>query len=350
MDKKISKSQLAVTLLLSSIFFVCTISTTALNENLWDSIISVIIAFTVNFLMSLPLLKLAESDKNISELIRENRNIRLLLVIYLVYFLINNALVLLQTETLYSNTIHQNDEAILLVALVLLVSIYGCIKGIESVCRAGLIIFVISVLGILLMYLGLVDFFNMNNREVFFYNGFSDTMSNFIVIFTRSSTLPQLAILLAFVKKDTKITANYAIFNAISTFILASAFFMVVCTMGRFTLVQSYPMYSVFSFAKIEPFEGVDALFSLTWLTILSVKISLDLIAMKNILFCIGIKKHEKTYVIVTAGMIFALFFVFSNITEYINLIEILVLFLIIITGFIIPFCLWLRRGKFDKN
>lgn len=349
-DTKISKSQLATSLSLSSIFFICTISTTALNENLWDSIVSSLIAFSLNFVIAIPIFNLSENKINLSELIGENKKTRVILFLYIFYFLINDALVLLQTETLYSNTIHQNDEAILLVILVLFVSAYGCIKGIEPVCRAALIIFVISILSILLMYLGLVDFFDINNREIFLYNGFSDTINNSITIFTRSSILPQLAVLYTFVKRDEKTINIFAVFNFISMLVIISAFFMIVCTMGRFTLVQSYPIYSVFSFAKIEPFEGVDALFSLTWLIILCVKISLDLIAIKQILFYIGIKNKEKLNTFLIEICIFAIFYLLSFVTEFIAFIEIVLFVFIIVLGFIIPLYLILRGEKNGKN
>ncbi|MFI3207381.1 MAG: GerAB/ArcD/ProY family transporter [Clostridia bacterium] len=337
MKEKIISKQLFVLMFLSAFSFVSTLSSDALGDNIWDSILSVFIAFGLNIALSIPIFLLFKKENTVPEKIAESIYFKPLALFYLLFFVLSNSIEITQLENLFINTIFPDAPPIILASLLLLASVYGAIKGVEAVARASYFVFVFALIGLVLIVLGSFYLIDIDKREVFFYNGTDDMLWNTVVIFSRISTLPQLAILIFCVKDKAKITGFFTSQICVAT-ACALIFVILVLCMGRFASTQIYPIYTLFTVAKLKPLERLDSIFSFVWLMIFTLKLSVSFVAIK-IFF-------DKKAVYISAVIMLFLSTSFVGIsvlpTSYIQL------FLIIpslILGFFVPLY-YLRKGK----
>ncbi len=326
---------------LSSIFFISVLSMNALSENLWDSIISVFAAFLFNILLSFPIFMLKSKGKNTAAILSESKKFKFILVFYALYFILSDILVLLQIQTMFLNTIYPDNSALILIVLVLSVSFYGAFKGTESVGRSSLVVFITVIICLSLVFLGIVDFFDLSNREQFFYTENNDSVTNFISIFSRASILPQLCIL-SFSVNGNMNFSSYSLFQLLGGFLCAFSFFMIVLTMGRFAETQLYPLYSLFSFSSIPPFERIDVLFSIIWLMTLCVKISTDLLCIKSLFIRPTMIKHQNKSAFISAIIIgtISIFAINFNLMTHFSSIQYFVCVSSLFLGVLIPLIL----------
>ncbi len=288
-DKIISK-QLFVIGLLFSLTYIATLSSSAVNNNYWDSMISVLIAFIINILLCFPIFVYSKSEVSLQEKISENK---FLLVLYLVYFIVADTIALVQLEDLFLNTIFPDVAPVFLGGLIVVVSVYAAYKGIETVARTSYFVVIFAVVSLVVIFLGTINHFDYSNREVFFYTGYSDTIKNSVIFFGRGTFLPHLAVLYFCVKDKIKIK-DYIITQICVSFIAVAFFFVVTTTLGRFAQTQVYPMVTLFSVTGIKPLEKLDFMFSVVWLMIYTIRFSVTLLAIKALLLKSGVNKKAK--------------------------------------------------------
>ncbi|MFI3324633.1 MAG: hypothetical protein R3Y35_00490 [Clostridia bacterium] len=294
MKDKISLSQFYILMFISNVLFISYISSDALNNNFADSIISVITAFILGGLLTIPIYKIQET----------NDKKKITNIFYGFYFIMSDIIILTQVISVFSNTIYYNVSPIILLVALLLTSFYGYKKGIEVISRTAFFVFIIYILAMLFVMLGLVNLFKADNSEILFYDNYTDCIKNAWLIFSASSYLPQMVILKRYIGKK----FNYKVFiwQGLACFSIIIIFLAIVFALGRFASTQMYPFYSLFSVAVLEPIQRMDNIFSLITLLFLTIRVSVDLVLIENC-FSKFIKKRFSIIIPITSCVVILL-------------------------------------------
>lgn len=336
MKTKISLSQFYILMFISNISFVTFISSDALNNNFFDSLVSIALAFVLGGLLAIPIF------------LKENKTTksRLADAFYAFYFIVSDIIILTQILSVFSNTIYYNVSPVILSVTLLAVAIYGCVKGLEAVSRTAFFIFLIFILSFIFLGLGLVNLAKADNSEVLFYNNYTDSIKNTCLIFACSSYLPQTVLLCRFLNK--KLDYNFFVWQGISMLALLLIFLAIVFCLGRFAKTQMYPFYSLFSVATLEPIQRMDNIFSLIALSFLTIRFSVDLILTKECFRKIVKKRFEFLIPVLSALVILLASVVLSNfnLVYYISNITLLKPIPIIFLGFILPLISLIKEKK----
>lgn len=336
MRTKISLNQFYILMFISNILFVTYISSDALGNNFFDSIISIALAFIIGALLSIPIY--LKKQNTVQSKLGD--------AFYAFYFIFSDIIILTQILSVFSNTIYYNVSPVILSLSMLVIAFYGAQKGIEAVSRAAFFIFIIFILSLIFLGLGLVNLAKADNSEVLFYSGYSDCFKNTWLIFSASSYLPQSVMLLRYLNK--KLDYKFFVWQGISMISLILIFLAIVFCLGRFAKTQMYPFYSLFSVATLEPIQRMDNIFSLITLTFLTTRVSVDLILTKECFRKIVKKRFEFVIPIISAVIILCVSVIFSelNLVYYISNITLLKPVPIIFLGFILPLISLIKEKK----
>lgn len=305
MTGKITTSQFFILYFLSSTYYLSTISSEALRDNFSDSLISALLSGLLGIVLSLPLLSLHDKNGETSIQYKIRRDFggfaKVLFVFYMVYFIVSDVIILALMQSLLTSTIFSTVPPLLIGFMAMLVAYYGACKGLETVARAGLIAFVIMLLGTILIFLGVLPVFNFNNREIMFYKGFGDVGINTITIFARSTFLPQMVLLLSSVQgKITKASFWWTGGVAVLSW---SVIIFIIHSLGGFAGTQLFPVYTLSAVSQLAPLQRLDIVFTLIWLTTLTIRLSCDLLAIQACLKTSVALKRSR-YIIGGVGML----------------------------------------------
>ncbi len=266
---------------LSSVSYVSTLNSSALNDNFTDGMLSVVLSAILSIILSLPVFFLHDKfdDFNAPSLIRRyTKNIApIIFALFIMYFLLCDVLMLSLMIDLLVSTVFPSVSPLLIAVMVLIVAAYGSYKGIESVARVSLIVLVCAIVGALLVFIGLIDLISWEHRQVLLYDGYHDMLGSVPMFFVRSSFLPQTLFLLSHVKGKT--VKKSILTNSLSGVLVISVLFLIVNCLGLFAGTQLFPVYTLSTVSQILPIQRLDIVFVLAWFMILVVKIASDFIS-----------------------------------------------------------------------
>ncbi len=327
MTNKISNAQIFITLMLCSNLFITSLSSNALNDNIWDSMLSIIIVFAINLIISIPIILMYKKGISLQQIFKDNVSYKIFAIIFLAYFIVVDVLSLLRFQTFQINTNNQDSPTIVLVFLVLLTAFYGAYKGIDCIGRSSIIVFLFFIIGIILCVIGLFDNIRLDYSEKFLADGNSELFSNSLLIFSRSNILPQLFILSHFSNKK---IAPFYLFQILSVLILILIFFLTVVCLGRFAGTQNYPIFSLFTVSKLMPLERFDAIYTIISFMLISLKISVDIVAVKSLF------KNGTRAIIFFSGLVLILSLI-PNMSSFISMFDLYLIPVIILLSVPLP-------------
>lgn len=284
----------------------------------------------------MPLIRLKNNDMKIFD----NKTLvaKILLTVYCIFFLYSIVWELTSLINMLLNTVLPYDSLWSMVIAMVLVAIYGGLKGVETVGRSGFVILFIAVSGMILMAIGVFPLINDTGSRIFFYDGYSDTVNNTINIFTRSTFLPQMVMLSSYVKKE-KMARNLIIGQVACGLLIAGIFLITQLSLGEYAKIQQFPIYTLTSAIVMEPLKRMDVIFTVIWIMIAILKVTVTFLAIGK---CIGETKdvNSKKIIIPVCGLIVTLVTVYlvNNEVARANILSLNLYFLLsIILGAIIP-------------
>lgn len=274
-NKKISVSQLSVIAFLSSVSFLSSMSSRIINGNFYDSIISALISCALGLLFSVPILCL-HGRKQLTPL-ESSAASPFLMVLYFIFFIYSMAWNLTSISSMLVNTIFPDVAPWLLIVPMLLVAVYGCVKGAEAIGRSAFIIMVAFLLGIVLIIAGAMQLISPRGQRVFFYEGYTDLVKNTVTIFSRSTFLPQLVILISFASEGSK--GSYVLWSGIAGIFTSGLLLVTQLCLGQYAGVLQYPVYGLAAASELAPLQRLDIIFSVIWLMIMLIRLTATLFA-----------------------------------------------------------------------
>ena len=159
----------------------------------------------------------------------------------------------------------------------LLVALYGAVKGVECLARSCTAISFFFIVGIL--FIGLASFQNFRKEEYIipFVNGTTDFYNNSLYIFSLISFAPQFIILKESVKE--KFRLKYILLTFSSALIASIFFLLVQYTLGYYALTQEYPFYTLSAVTNAMPLKRLDLIFTFIFIMAAILRMSLSFIA-----------------------------------------------------------------------
>ena len=294
MKTKISALQLYLMLFLSRIIVSITINAQTVGSgNLLENVFSSLGLFLYLTVFSLPIFALHKNHPECSLLqIAEKNHGRgasvPLAVVYALYFVMMNVFSLSLFLTLLVNTTNPAATSVSIVLVAVGIALYGALRGIETISRASVCIFILFLLGMTMIFLAVSP--NVTARYVMplFYNGIYQTARGFFVFTARCSSLAEFAVLMPFLAdrnsrngKAHKIL-GFAVWNGGVTVFLSVLLFFIVSCLGEYATLQIFPAHTLASIAEIAGIQRLDALFIGIGMMTLIVRIACGL-------FCIAV-------------------------------------------------------------
>ena len=279
-SKILNSSQVYITMFVSQALLMLTMNTVYSNgARMQDFLISVGIDFVLNILLLIPtafLLRL-RPGKSILEISRELMGRWAVIVygIYLLFYITTASYYLSFFQLFLANVLDPRISLLLVATAVMGVSAYSAWRGLEAVVRVGEIVAVILVFGFIFLLTALFPKVESIEFLPFFENSFSSFMTGALLLFSRSSALSMVGILIPHTKG--RKVGGFLLFNL--AFYIIFSLILIVCvgTMGGYLDHWLFPVYSASAFAQTGLLQSMDALFVAMWIWGLMTKLSMDL-------------------------------------------------------------------------
>lgn len=352
---KISAGQFFLLLFISHVITSITINAqTVGNSNFLDNMLSALLFAAVTGLFSIPIFALNHRYPEDSlPALAEKKMGGFgygVSAVYGLYFLCMNIFSLTLFLVLLVNTINPSAAKWSIALVICGIALYGAVKGIETVSRAAICVFVIFLLSIGAIFISLIPNVDFSYTEPLFRDGISQTMRGFLVFSARSTSLAELAVLLCFVQGKKRKGFAFWLLGVVA-FICILLFFIVSC-LGEYGYFQLFPAYTLASVAEIIGIQRFDALFIGICMMTLVIRIACGLFAISECVSRVS-KPRTRTVAlcILTAFTAVAALWISGNATrmQAIFRTEIMLPFTVL-TAVILPVVVWLasfvKRGK----
>lgn len=292
---KVSTSQFFLMMFVSRV-----VVTIALNaqytggENLLESMVSCVAAMLLGFVMALPvfILHARYPYLNVGDVARLSFGGagKAVPALYLLYFIFSNSASLALFEIFLLDTINPDFSSALVLAAIAAAALYGAYKGLESIARCAVCVFVVLMLGILLVFSLVIPRFRAENLEPLFYGGIRQAVTSTLLFIARASVFADMAVLLPMVKG--KSGWGFSLWSFGAAGFLALLLFLLAGCLGRYAYTQNFPVYVLASITEIRSLQRVDAVFVGVWMLGIIIKLSCDIYACRVCLsaFCQGKK------------------------------------------------------------
>lgn len=239
-----------------------------------DAYISIILSYIIGFIPIFIFIYLFNQEKTLNELIIDTFG---KIVGTVIKYLLLLPIIIIGTCSIYSicnfmvSQFLSDTPIIILYIVPAIVILYGLTKGIETISRTSLILYVITIILFLVAVIGLVPQIEFSNYKPMLENGVLLPLKGSI-IFALSDIIPIFVILSISKKNITskeKTTKSIIFFYSISMFLTFLNILMTIGTLGvHLTIMYQYPEYivlkqiSFFNFLdRIENFVTVQWIF-----------------------------------------------------------------------------------------
>lgn len=277
-----------------------------------DLLLSLPVNFITNFIVAIPTLILLKRNPG-HDLVECACNIvgrpigSMIAIIYFFFFIACATLISGNFENTFVTVAIPDVSHYLTGVFLIVVCIYGAIKGIESIARVtsvGVVIYIITTIIIFLTDLSRVD---LNFLKPILYTGPTYMIAGSIMNYNLSFQIVLLAFLASFTRTGCKLTKTYSIWNIVSLVIVALLEFFVVTVAGPYGAQQIYPLETLATLSKISVFEHLEVLYIapsiLNDIIIVSVNIYFAVTCLQKI----GLNKYRKILALVCGIILFFL-------------------------------------------
>lgn len=250
------------------------------DSELWDHIISAVISMFLTWIILIPTYKLFAMDKkmNVFDNLRDicGKFGFIIIGVYILYFLLVGLHTVSVFEKFIFNAINPPISIPFLTVLLLFSSCYGAYKGLEAICRASGLIFLFTVFAMIFFLISLISSIEPINYKPLMYEGYESVCEGIALLISQSMCIPAMAVLLPLSKGDHK--KGIIIWNIGVYFVFAALIFLVVGTMGDFSVTQLFPVYAAAGIGKFGSFKHLDSIYLGVWISGIFIKLSLFLL------------------------------------------------------------------------
>jgi len=305
-----------------------------------DIIISVGISFLINLVLSLPLVYACRNGKN-------PLNIKWLSVAYGVYFLYVAAILVSRFSFFASTELNPKSKVLFYAFLIILFCVYAAVLGIEPVSRFAMLVFAVTIIGMITIVMFGVQQFEMVNLFPFSKNQPTDIMVNSLCFAGDASEL------ILFLTVAPKVNGNklkpFYTAVGLSCITCLGILLVVLGVLGDTAAMSAFPMFEVSQVSKFSDNERLDSVYTAFWIFAIFLKCTVFLYA-ATVAFDRAAKKTAHTRNCIVSGIILFAFcacFTLTSLFVRINIPMIIVPYAFF--GLLIPVCSAVFQKK-DKG
>jgi spore germination protein (amino acid permease) len=321
MEKKsyISSGQIVLLLFVTRLLFSTTYQS-GLNagNSIQDILPSILANFVTNIVIAIPIFALIKRHPG-HDLVECTSKVFgkgiacLVAFLYYLFFLLYAILTAASFDNFFVNTLIPNVSVHLTTFLLLIVCLYGVIKGIESIARVGGIAAILYLLSLLVLFIAVFPLINMGYIKPMFYSGPQYFIGGMAINYSLSIQIVCIAFLVSFHRQGSSIKKTYFAWNTISTLILLVLEFYIVTCMGAFGSEQYDPLQVLSSLTAFNLFQSLDAVDFIPWILNTIIVVSVYMYLAVYCLLKVGFNKHRKLIAILTSIIVFFVAPVVSN-------------------------------------
>lgn len=295
---KISTAQLISLITVSSVTLMITCNASLLGgDSLTDNLLSCGLAFLCNLILVIPVFCLMGRRPDSDLLLQSEQAGRWLLCctagFYIGYFLLVDVQYLATFQFFLGNVFHPSIPTWIFPVMIVLAAVYSAFKGLEAMGRTAVLLLVFVLLGIGVIGVLLLPEIQTEHFMPLFYDGPRQTLLGTAFYLSGSASIPIYAILFPRAKGHRKL--GFFLWNGITYGVAAFLLVLIIGTLGSFSNLQLFPLYSAATMATLGTFQRMDSLFICIWLIGLFLKLAIDLYC---ITLCVDQITHRKTAVI----------------------------------------------------
>lgn len=314
----ISSRQLIVLLIMTRLpFSTAFYASLHAGQDIQDIALSVPVNFILNFITAIPILLLMKRRPG-KDLVECTENILgkaaavVVAIFYLFCFL---ALAFYYQSTFrnfYVNNINTDSDYYAIVIPLLIVCVYGAIKGIESIARFGSLVIVFYLIILSIIAISLIPQYNPHYFLPLLYHGPKYFLGSVVNGLNSNFQILLFAFSAPFLKSGTKTGKLFSLWNVFASLLYLLLVLLTIFVLGPFAAKQNFPLYTLSVQSQLGVFERVD------YVDMISFIINETLILMIFLYFCmmcltkIGVNRHRKivpmlsAVVLVLAGLYFS--------------------------------------------
>jgi spore germination protein (amino acid permease) len=313
MEKKsyISSGQIILVLLVTRLLFSTTYqSSLDAGNSIQDILPSIIINFVTNIVIAVPIFMLLKRHPghDLVECASKAFGKGISFIVAMLYYLFFLFYAISYTgnfDNLFVNSLIPNVSVPLTTFLLLIVCVYGVIKGIESIARVGSVAAIFYLISLVVLFISVLPLVNLGYLKPLFYNGPKYMIGATAINYSLSIQIICIAFLTSFQRQGGSTKKTYHIWNLVSMLTLFVLEFFIVTTMGAFGSEQFDPLQVLSSLTSYNIFQSLNAVDFIPWIlnTIIAVSVFIYLAVL--CLLKTGLNKHRKLIVIITGIIVF---------------------------------------------
>ncbi|MGN0517160.1 MAG: Ger(x)C family spore germination protein [Acutalibacteraceae bacterium] len=346
---KITVFQLFSMLFLSRIILDLAYSAGGNEGELWDFVISAVIALPITVLLCIPSYILTKNapDVLITELAPFGK---VSSFIYSIYFVLAGSYTLYSFIQFLNATVSADVSVVFLTIIVVAAACYGAYKGIEALVRSSVLILVLSVIMMIFMICALIPKVQLLNYPPLMENGAGNVLKGVYLMISRSYGISCVAMLLPFTngKRFHGIVAwSFAVYGAVAVITA-----IITGVLGSFIRTQPYPVYTAAGIAEYGVLQRLDFAYLGICTAGLFIKISLFLLIISICAKSVSGERGYKLSVPIGAASMAILAFIAQKGKAFAKFLSspVLWIWLTLVSGFILPLIILicLRKSSSD--
>jgi spore germination protein KB len=326
MEKKsvISTGQLLCIMIMPRVAF-STAYFSALNagRHIQAVLITSPIIFLLNFLVAVPMLLLLRRHpgKSFLECVSQvagKAGTVVLALVYLFFFLLQGVGTLGNFQLFYLNGVIPDSKLYAIAIPLLIVCVYGAVRGIETIGRfSGIALFIYCVI-VLLIILSLLGIMNTDYLFPLLFHDRGYIGQALLFRYNSNTQLLILASCTQFLKPGVKPGRVYAHWNIIAALMVFVIELVCVLVMGPFASKQIFPIYTLSEITQLGVFERMDAFHMVAWIMESVLTVTVYLYLALDALSKIGVRRFRVLSASLFAAMTaFFAYFVTTNNQQY---------------------------------
>lgn len=323
----ISSAQLILSLIILRLAFSTnSIAGISPGTSIQDILFAVPVVFIINLIIALPIFMLLKRHPG-RDLMECSTQIFgkgvgfFICIIYFCFFLGLSSLQLGTFQMYFQTFVFSQTSAYIIGIPIIIVCIYGAIKGVESIMRFGVFVFIIYAIISTMIIISTLPNADMNYLKPFFYEGPNYFLQAVLAGVNSSSQILFIAMFVPFIKPGTKIVKAFITWNALAMLILLLLEFAVVINMGPFASKQLFPLATLSLISKVTIFERIDNLDMISWIFNSILNICLCLFVASQCIMRTPLKKWRRTIIAITSVLILIIGSLYSKVyLQYLNI------------------------------
>ncbi len=305
-----------------------------------DILLSVVISMALNFALIAIIICACKNGKS-------PLNNKWVSLVYGIYFIFTGAVIVSRFSFFASTELNPESKILFYSVLIIAFCVYGAMLGIEPVSRFSLLVFAITVVGIITIVLFGIKEFELINLFPFTRNSSKDILLN---SFYSAGDASELILFLAVSPKVNGDKVKPCLWAMGTAYVICIGILAVVIgILGDTATMSAFPMFEVSQVSKFSDNERLDSIYTAFWTFAVFLKCTMFLYSAASVINKVFKKLNNVKSCVISGVVMLGFCALFTLTSIFLKINTVLIITLYIIFGFVIPACCLIFQKK-DKG